>query len=141
MVSWGAITIPVILGTLAVLQAGLNRRISTHWGLGGAVLLNAIVLAVIALVLYFTGAFSNSKINFNEFKLWFLIPGVLGLSLVAGLPLAISRWGALNTFLWLIASQIVASAFWDYLVEGQPFSWKKLIGGLIAIVGAWLAVN
>lgn len=141
MVSWSAISIPVILGAVAVLQAGLNRRISAHWGIGGAVLMNALVLAVLAIILYFSGALSNSKISISDFKIWFVVPGFLGLTLVAGLPLAISRWGALNTFLWLIASQIVASAFWDFLVEGQPFSWKKLAGGAIAIVGAWLAVN
>jgi len=141
MVSLGAITIPVILGVLAVLQAGLNRRISESWGIGGALLLNAIVLAIIAIILYYAGAFNNSKISMSDFKVWFIIPGFLGLCLVAGLPMAIAKWGALNTFLWLIASQIIASGFWDFLVEGQPFSWKKLAGGMIAIAGAWLAVN
>lgn len=133
--------IPIVVGIMAVLQAGLNRRIAVLWGVGGASLLNACVFAAVALICYYTGVFANSKIQWGDFKIWFLLPGILGFSLVAGLPYSIARWGALHTFLWLIASQIVASSFWDYLVEGQPFSWKKLLGGGVAIFGAWLAVQ
>lgn len=141
MSSWVSFSIPVLLGVLAVLQAGLNRRIADVWGLSGATLLNSLMFFLVALVLYFGDVMTNPKASIHDFKFWFAIPGVLGLAIVVGLPLSMSKWGAMNTFLWLIASQIVASAFWDFLVEGEPFSWKKLIGGGVAIAGAWIAVR
>ena len=43
---------PALLGIVVVLQAGLNKKIAANWGLTTAVLLNAIVFAVLAIVLY-----------------------------------------------------------------------------------------
>lgn len=132
--------VPASLGLVAVLQAGLNRRIAEVWGIAGATLTNALVLLVLASALYASG-YVSGKINLSEFKYWYLFPGALGLALVVGLPLSISKWGALNTFLWLIASQILMSSLLDYWIEGHDFSWKRVIGGLVAIFGAWIAVR
>ena len=109
-------------------------------GIGGAVFLNAVVLTSLAAILFFSGTLSGQWKNV-DFRWWFFIPGALGLGLVVGLPLAISRWGAMHTFLWVVATQIVLSAAWDLMAEGQDLSQRRILGGAIALVGAWIATR
>lgn len=135
-----AILFPIILGLFTVLQGGLNRRIIPTLGLGGAAILNATILTIVAYILVFSHALPFQP-RWNEFKIWYLLPGLLGLGLVTGIPFAIARWGAAPTFLWVIASQIVCSVFWDTVMEGQELSIKRLAGGGIALLGSWIATR
>lgn len=145
MNSWVSF-LPALLGVVVVLQAGLNKKISAQWGISSAVLLNAVVFAVIAVVFYFltlsrSDLFpTNFKPSFDlkTFSWWYLIPGVLGCVLVFGGPLAIMRWGAVHTFILIISAQLLASLVWDYQVEGLPASPMRIAGISLAWIGAVL---
>ncbi len=137
--------VPWVIGIVSVLQAALNRRIATSWGLIPAALLNASIFLLLAVVCYLwartgRGPFADwtLPLSLREMKWFWLLPGFFGLLIVLGLPWSIARVGALTTFIVLVASQMMASAMWDRWVEGLPMSGTRLFGALLAIVGAAL---
>ena len=135
------ILIPLILGSTAVLQAAINRRVFDFYGFHYGVLLSGLIMVLVALiVMIFWGAGPTPLIPWNlpGFKIWYLLPGVLGYLLVSGLPYSFKHLGASTTFLLLICSQIVFSALWDHFIEGREFSIEKLSGAGLVILGAWL---
>ncbi len=138
---------PAMLGALVVLQAGLNRKIASQWGLSAALLLNAIVLLIVAIAIYgliFFKAewFSNSvrpQVDLKIFSLWFILPGIIGCILVFGGPWAIAKWGAAQTFILLMSGQLLASLIWDLKVEGIAVSSVRLLGIGFTWIGVILA--
>ena len=137
MNSWVSF-LPALLGVVVVLQAGLNKKISALWGISGAVLLNALVFLVIAVVAYFFVPNLKGNIELKNFNWWYLVPGTLGCVLVFGGPLAIMRWGAVHTFILIISAQLLASLVWDSQVEDLPVSTMRIAGIALAWIGAVL---
>jgi transporter family-2 protein len=140
-----ALFVPVVLGVVAVLQAVLNRQIAREWGLGPAALLNtlgALVLSVAFVVFCAVRGFRDGlyrvDFDFALFRVWWLLPGLFGFLLVAGLPWAVQRLGALPVFVVVVASQMVTGALWDRFVEGAPLSWPKALGALLAVASVLL---
>lgn len=139
-----ALLVPFALGCFAVLQVALNKRIAASMGLTQAVILNAGVLLVVAVVfwLYARGArqdfgeWMSGSGGFGDFKLWWIIPGLCGLTLVAGLPWAVQRVGALQAFVVLVAAQMVFGIVWDHVVDGITVTVPRVAGAGLAIVGA-----
>ena len=140
---------PALLGIVVVLQAGLNKKIAANWGLTTAVLLNAIVFAVLAIVLYSLNIWKSdlfpenmkAVFNYKTFSWWYLIPGVLGCILVFGGPWAVSRWGAVHTFILIISAQLLASLLWDIYIESVPVTTLRAVGIVLAWVGAIVVCN
>lgn len=135
--------IPALLGGLTVIQAGLNRKIAQNWGLSAAVLLNAAVLLLFAIVLFIVGMNSKSEliqshVDLKTINWWYIIPGFLGLCLVFGGPWSIHNWGAVHTFLLLVSGQLLFSLWWDFQVEGIPLTWMRLTGCALAWLGVML---
>ena len=142
-----SLLLPLYLGFASVLQGGLNRTLAKNWGLAGAALLNSLVLGFIGLLVFFVARgtptrlpeiFRDPGTAFSNFSWWYLLPGLLGFSLVAGIPMALSRLGALQTFVVLIASQILASMAWDAFAEGKPVTLARVAGAVLAFLGAAL---
>jgi transporter family-2 protein len=137
---------PAILGVLVVLQAGVNRKLASQWGLTSAVLLNALVLFILAALLFILCLWKpeffpknlRSSIDFKNFRLWFLLPGLMGFCLVIGGPFAVARWGAVQTFILVISAQLITSLIWDFQVEGLGISYMRLLGIALAWSGAFL---
>lgn len=137
--------LPFLLGAAAVLQGVLNRRIAQHLSLPGAVLLNASVLLLASLGLFLlsrgrVGPFAalDAPSDLRTFGLWWLLPGLLGLTLVLGIPYAIHRVGAFTTFLGILVAQLVTSLIWDAIFEHRGPTLPKLLGAALAVAGAWL---
>lgn len=137
---------PVFLGVLAVIQAAINRRIATHWGLASAVVTNNLVILTLGLIFFGVVRLAPQafpelirvKGGWESFSLWFLIPGICGFALVSGIPLAFHRIGALEVFVLVISSQILTSILWDRWVEGHPVTWSRAGGALLVVLGAAL---
>ncbi len=140
---------PALLGLVVVLQAGLNKKIAAQWGLTTAVLLNAVVFAVLAVLFYSLALWKSdlfspslkSAFDPKTFSWWYLVPGALGCILVFGGPWAISRWGAVHTFILIISAQLLASLLWDMYVESIPVSTLRIAGIVLAWLGAILVCN
>jgi bacterial/archaeal transporter family-2 protein len=139
-----ALLVPFALGCFAVVQVALNKRIAATMGLTQAVILNAGVLLVVAVAFWLYARFARQDVGewmsgtggLADFKLWWIIPGLCGLTLVAGLPWAVQRVGALQAFVVLVAAQMLFGIAWDHFVEGVGVSAPRVIGAGLAIVGA-----
>src|SRR5690348_10132783 len=94
-----ALAVPFALGCFAVLQVALNKRIAGTMGLTQAVILNAGVLLVVAVGFWLYarvaredfGPWMSGSGGPGDFKLWWIVPGLCGLTLVAGMPWAVQR--------------------------------------------------
>lgn len=129
--------LPVFLGFSIVIQGGLNRLMARGWSLTRVTLINALVLSLVSL-LFCVPEMLRGRSLFANFGWWYWIPGCVGFCIVAGIPFAIGRIGALQTIVLLIAAQIVGSMGWDALVEDKPMNLVRLAGALITCAGAAL---
>lgn len=141
-----AISLAFTLGSIAVLQGTINRQVSGAWGLAPAVILNNCVTFIVGLAFFFVvkfypqwfPVFFRSKDTLSGFSWHFLLPGVFGVCIVAGMPFAISKIGAVNVFVVVVCAQMITSLVWDQFVEGIPMSWPRVAGALFAIIGVML---
>ena len=142
------IQLPVVIGAALVVQAGMNRQIANLWGLGGAVLLNSVVVLLLS-VLVFVVVRARPEL-FPEFLHWperpgsfawwrGFVPGVLGITIVLGLPWAFARLGALEVILTVMVAQVIVSLLWDARIENIPAHPLRIVGALVALAGATLA--
>lgn len=129
---------PFLVGLCTVVQGALNREISEKWGLSWALVWTSIVVLVLTLIMTVTPYFPG-KITWSDYKWWYVIPGLCGFLIIVGIPFSIGKIGALNTFLVIIASQIIVSGAWDRIVEGMTLSWTRMLGAFVTMIGVWLA--
>ena len=141
------IVLAVFVGIATVLQAALNRRIAANWGLSPTIVLHAGVLFAFALASYFviekTGivvppSFKAKAGAYQNSLWWYLIPGLAGWLIIFAMPFAISKIGALQVFVWVVAAQVLAGLFWDRWVEGIGMSTMRVLGVVVVILGAVL---
>lgn len=139
-----AVVLSILAGMFAVVQAGINKMISQSWGFSSALLLNGIVFLVFNLMLFaivwsqprfFPGEYVIQG-RLSDFRLWWIVPGLCGFMLVSSLVIAMSKIGALQTFVICIASQILCSMMWDYFVSGKELSTARLVGAAVTMAGA-----
>ena len=142
------ILLPVVIGAAVVVQAGMNRQIANLWGLGGAVLLNSVVVLLLSVAVF---AVIRIKPDlFPQFLHWpeqpegfawwrGFLPGLLGITIVLGLPWAFARLGALEVILTVMVAQVIASLVWDARIESIPAHPLRIAGALVALAGATLA--
>jgi transporter family-2 protein len=138
--------LPLSVGICIVMQGVLNKQFSLSFGLSTASLLNALVFAVLAFVVFivsqkFPLAFADfipPKLSHYEFRFWHLVPGLCGFLIVTLTPWSIKHLGAAQVFILVIGSQILFSSLWDYLVNSITFSPLKLVGLALVAIGATL---
>lgn len=137
--------VPFLLGVAAVLQATLNKEIAAHTGLAAATALNMVVAAALAITLaVFCSVRAEASgplrwsVEATAFRLWWLVPGVVGSLIVLGLPWSVQRIGALSTFVALVAAQMLTSALWDRYATGIPLSPARIAGALCTVAGVVL---
>lgn len=144
-----AVLFSMLAGTFAVLQGGANKIISESWGFSSALLLNGIVFLVFNLILFaavwlqpqwFPQAYLIQG-QLNNFKLFWILPGLMGFLLVMGITVAMGAIGAVPTILLSIAAQIVCSISWDYFVESKPVTIMKVTGAAVTFLGVFLATR
>jgi len=135
------IFIPLILGFATIIQATLNKQAAKSFGLTQvAVITNAISFSISITLLFlvikypdfFPDIFKVKKIE--NFNFLYILPGIFGISIVIGIPWAISNLGAVKVTILLITAQIISSFAWDIFVENIPTTTNKLIGSLLAFI-------
>jgi transporter family-2 protein len=134
--------IPFFLGAISVLQATINRQVAKEFGLSQAVFFNTLILLAVSVIALFTVKtwdlpalqMQTGEGRFSNLSWWHLLPGVFGFCLVAGIPLAIQRIGALQVFVGLIAAQMIVSLLWDRFIDGVEINLYRVIGALLSII-------
>ncbi len=145
------IIVPFIVGIIAVLQASVNKKISSTLGLAPTVTLATGLLALQGLVLLFLTIKMKEKLpsiyhlrhqSFGEFiqniEWWYILPGLGAFVFIACMPWVVSKVGAFSAFLALICGQVFTSILWDFFQEGKPITIHKIIGAILVLAGALL---
>lgn len=143
--------IPMVLGLTVVTQGAINRRVGADFGLSSAVFLNAFLFFVLSGILLLWAKLAPHQVpeywrikdlNMDQARWWYLIPGLCGFLLVLGVPMSLQANGPSKTFILLIASQVVVSLLFEIFIFSTPISNMKLIGALLAAIGAaMVAIN
>jgi uncharacterized membrane protein YdcZ (DUF606 family) len=139
--------VALIIGVAAIVQGGMNSRLMPYMGLTHMVVLNNLVALGLSLGLWAVAKWApqvlpeifHLKTEARFPGLWALWPAAFGILIVAGLPYAFTLAGALTVFILLIAAQLIAGQVWDLTVEGHTLSVWKIVGGVIALFGVWVA--
>lgn len=142
-----AIVIAVCIGVATVLQGSLNRIISGQHDLAMAVLLNSIIYIAGAGTLFLISrkygdwlpVFLKPRGGVEALSWWYLIPGLCGLVIVVGMPIAIMKMGTFQMFVIIIAIQLAGSLLWDKFVEQIPPTPIRVFGACLAFVSVVLA--
>jgi uncharacterized membrane protein YdcZ (DUF606 family) len=138
---------PLVVGALAVAQAGLNRQVAARHGLVVATCLNAAVFVACGAVLlgvarwrpaWLPRGFGLQAATAPP-ALWYVVPGLCGFALVMTMPWAVGKLGAQRAFITLVVGQVVASIAWDLAVEGLAPRPLRLVGVAIALAGVAVA--
>lgn len=137
--------LPLLIGCLGILQGAMNRLVSNYIGVAQASVITNLGSVFICVCFYFiVKAYSQFfpelyqiKAPFSTYKWWFVFPPLFGFFIIAGIPFAIAKLGAVKVTVGLIAAQMVTSVIWDLTVEGITLNAMKLIG----IIFAFLSVT
>ena len=122
--------------------------ISKDVGIAQATLFNGLVTLVGSLALYYyaqtqTGLLPESFRAPTGMKLswWYLLTGTIGLTLVAGIPFAFAKFGAMRTTILLITGQLVVSTLWDRFFEQIPLAPNKIVAIILSIISVFLSTK
>ncbi len=141
------ILISLGVGICSVLQSTLNKTLMLTWGLELTVFLTCALMALISGVyLFVSQKFSNTQVAslephflFSKLGVWITLAAILGALILYGYPYAMKNFGATRVIVLAVTAQCLTGLVWDYFAEGQSPSSMRLIGTLLAVVGATLA--
>jgi transporter family-2 protein len=136
------ILLPISLGVVGILQGAINRQISTYIGVAQATLITNFVTVFLCIFLYLFAKYYGEtlpsifqlKAPLLTYKWWFIIPPIFGVLIVAGMPYAIFKLGAVKVTVGLIAAQMVTSVCWDIFVEDISLNFMKIAGIIFAFI-------
>jgi transporter family-2 protein len=136
------ILLPLFIGCFGILQGAINRQIATTIGVTQATLITNIGSVIICIAFYFfVKSFSylfpdffQMKAPITTYKWWYIFPPILGFLIIAGIPFAIAKLGAVKVTVGLIAAQMVTSIVWDMMVEDISLNIMKVIGIFFAFL-------
>jgi uncharacterized membrane protein YdcZ (DUF606 family) len=142
-----AILLSMMAGAFGVWQAGLNKVVADSLGFTASLLLNGVFFLICNFVFFLYVYAKPSTVPaeftiqwaFHDFKWWWLIPGFMGFALVMGLAVSVGRIGAVQTIVFSIAAQVLASMAWDYYVSDVQVTKLRMLGAAITLVGAVLS--
>ena len=78
--------------------------------------------------------FYQMKLPITTYKWWYILPPILGFFIIAGIPYAILKLGAVKVTVGLIAAQMVTSIVWDIMVEDVSLNMMKVVGIFFAFL-------
>ena len=133
--------VPILVGAITVFQSGLNKIISTRLSLLTAVSINSLLFLFTSLLCWFVYASNNWEKTMTELKQatyspWYVLPGICGFLIVAGIPYSMGKIGSGKTFVLLIASQILFGLIWDISYEKKSFTLNQYIAAVICFASA-----
>lgn len=136
-----ALLIPLFLGTITILQGAINKQVAGKLGVIQTALIGNTATLIICIVAYFWARQNEEslppilkiKMPLTTYEWWYIFPAIFGFFIVAGMPLAISKLGAVKVTVGLVAAQMITSSLWDIFVESTPLNWQKALGILLAL--------
>lgn len=141
-----ALVLTGCIGAATIFQGGFNRQLLKQWDLATILLVNFAVNMVCAAVLFavsrrlpaYLPELFRPRGALTSAPWWILIPGLCGLLIVIGMPIAIMKLGAFRTIIIVVAVQLAVSIGWDLVVDQIVISPLRVIGALLACIGVVL---
>lgn len=141
MSNW-TILLPVLLGCVGILQGAINGQISNTIGVTQATLITNVGSVIICVAFYFivrsyshlVPDFFQIKAPITTYKWWYVFPPLFGFMIIAGMPFAIAKLGAVKVTVGLIAAQMLTSVLWDIMVLDISLNIMKVVGILFAFL-------
>jgi transporter family-2 protein len=141
-----SILIPLFLGMIGILQGTINRQVASHIGVAQATLITNMATVFICMGFYFFAKYNQEllpnifqiKAPFTTYKWWFIFPPIFGFLIVAGMPFAFSKLGAVKVTVGLIAAQMITSVVWDFIVDDIRLNLLKIGGIILAFISVIL---
>lgn len=138
--------IPLFIGCAGILQGTMNRQVAMHIGVAQATLITNAVTVLICIAFYIlvksqpelVPEFFQVKAPLSTYKWWFIFPPIFGFCIIAGMPFAFAKLGAVKVTVLLIAAQMATSVIWDFLIEGIALNTLKIAGVICALVSVTL---
>ena len=138
--------IPLFIGCAGILQGTMNRQVAMHIGVAQATLITNAVTVLICIGFYFlvkaqpqlVPEFFQVKAPLSTYKWWFIFPPIFGFCIIAGIPFAFAKLGAVKVTVLLIAAQMATSVVWDFFVEGIALNTLKIAGVICALISVAL---
>lgn len=142
-----AVIMSIVAGAFGVWQAGMNKVVADSLGFTFSLVFNGFFFLFFNLIFFayvlakpgMLPAEFTVQWALNEFRWWWVVPGLMGFILVMGLAVSIGRIGAVQTFVISIAAQIFASVAWDMFAGDQEVNKMRLVGAGLTLVGAVVA--
>jgi transporter family-2 protein len=103
---------------------------------------SAVGLSALLLILMWRAGAAGASEIVNTFRLWNVLPGLLGSFFVFASIVGYQRVGAASTIAILVASQLVIGLLVDFL-RSDHFGWNSvtLVGALMLLAGAVLVAS
>lgn len=138
--------LPLFIGCAGILQGTINRQVATHIGVAQASLITNAVTVLICIAFYtlvkanpsLVPDFFQVKAPLTTYKWWFIFPPIFGFCIIAGIPFAFAKLGAVKVTVLLVAAQMVTSVVWDIFVEDIGINLMKFAGILFALISVVL---
>ena len=134
--------IALLSGALMSVQGVFNTKVtenSSMWAANVFVQFTAFIVCFVAWL--FTDRTSFREVLAVEPK-YFLLGGVIGAFITLTVIKSMDSLGPAKAVMLIVISQIIVAyiieLFGMFGVEKQPFSWRKVLGALVAIVGVVL---
>ena len=131
--------IALISGALMSVQGVFNTKVtdsSSMWAANVFVQFTAFLVCLLAWI--FTDRTSFRNVIAVEPK-YFLLGGVMGAFITLTVIKSMNALGPAKAVMLIVISQLIIAylieLFGMFGVEKQPFSWRKIIGALVAIAG------
>ncbi|MFV8755362.1 DMT family transporter [Nannocystaceae bacterium ST9] len=136
-----AVLLSLLVGVAIVVQNGTVAHLMRTGNLWLLLVVSNLVVAAVAMAIFLgqraRGSVAEEVANLSPIV---LIPGLCGLMIVAGMPIAIARIGVFSTVMIVIACQILASVVWDWY-GGQPPSLTRALGAALVFAGVLLVMR
>jgi uncharacterized membrane protein YdcZ (DUF606 family) len=135
--------VAISAGISTVFQGGLNRAVAEKTSLSFSVFWNTLVFCFAAAI-FFAVDQMRSTTEFrlaqwpSKFEWWSLLPGLLGLVIVAGIPLSLGKIGATRVFIIIVLTQLIVALAWDSYIQGTLPDLKQIAGIILAVISVLL---
>lgn len=139
--------LPVLTGLTIVAQATLNKISAGVMGFSTTVLVNGAVFFLGCVGLWggvklgwipWTGTMGAGPL---QLSIKALLPGICGLAIVIGTPIALMHLGGALTFSLVIATQLFLGIVIDIVMDGKAITWPLVAGAIVMLAGCLLILN
>lgn len=138
---WLAVAFSMAVGAAIVLQNGTQAHMMRNANFWLLLVVSNLIVAVMCLATFLAQRERGGVIEeLGRMPALVLVPGVCGLVIVAGMPMAIARIGVFPAVMIVIACQIITSLVWDWY-GGQAPNLTRVLGAVLVFVGVVLVMR